>query len=326
MAIKLRDVAAKAGVSISTVSNVLNGYTKSGIKRETCEKVLKIANDMGYRPNAIARSLRYQRSNTVGFYTAYGFRDAREPFIGSVYAGMQIACDEHHLDFLVHGNLDSRDPLVLKPKLTDGRIDGIVIHAPVDDPVVKSLADGVLPAVGIADRQTVIPSIVPDEEYGVRLIVEYLWERGHRRMVFLDSTIYLDSVKRRAIEFQKYLKELGGEPAIKVFPYDDLEEYIKELMNDSKRPTAVLCWQDTSAYKFIQQCMNMGIRMPEDLAVTGFDGLLERRLPARRLVTVSIPWEEMALEAVRTILKIRDGEVIRDIKPFPVSIFEGDTA
>jgi DNA-binding LacI/PurR family transcriptional regulator len=70
MTVKLRDVALQAGVSVSTVSNVLNGYTKSGIRQETFEKVRRIAKEMGYRPNALARSLKVQRTNTIGFYTA----------------------------------------------------------------------------------------------------------------------------------------------------------------------------------------------------------------------------------------------------------------
>src|SRR5580698_11252972 len=99
MTVKLRDVALKAGVSVSTVSNVLNGYTKSGIRQETFEKVRRIAKEMGYRPNALARSLKVQRTNTIGFYTGYGYHDARDRFRAEIYTGILAACDKYNFDF-----------------------------------------------------------------------------------------------------------------------------------------------------------------------------------------------------------------------------------
>src|SRR5580704_13159774 len=156
MAVRLRDIAEKAGVSITTASNVLNGYTKSGIKEETRERVRRIARDLGYRPNAIARSLKTQRTNTIGFYTGYGFRDARDPFMGEIYTGIQHGCDELGLDFLIHGNINEKDPDQIGMTLNDGRVDGLVVHAPSGDPVVSYLAEGALPAVAIADPHPAI--------------------------------------------------------------------------------------------------------------------------------------------------------------------------
>src|SRR6185437_12573492 len=98
MQVKLKDIAKKAGVSVSTASNALNGYTKSRIAQETLEKVNRIATEMGYRPNAIARSLKFQRTDTIAFYTGYGYCDVRDRFLGEVVTGIQHACDELAVD------------------------------------------------------------------------------------------------------------------------------------------------------------------------------------------------------------------------------------
>src|SRR5579871_3591652 len=105
MIVKLKDIAKRAGVSVSTASNALNGYTKSRIKKETLERVNRIATEMGYRPNAIARSLKFQRTDTVAFYTGYGFCDVRDLFLGEVVTGIQHACDQTGIDLLLFGNL-----------------------------------------------------------------------------------------------------------------------------------------------------------------------------------------------------------------------------
>jgi len=326
MAVRLRDIAEKAGVSITTASHVLNGYTKSGIKEETRERVRRIARDMGYRPNAIARSLKNQRTNTLGFYTGYGFRDARDPFMGEVYTGIQHGCDEMGLDFLIHGNVKKSDPADISLSLNDGRVDGLVVHAPTNDPVVSYLAGGSLPAVAIADPHPSIPSIVADDVAGIALLVDYLWSKGHRNIVYLTSHIKITSIELRANAFRVLMIERGGTWSIEQFPWTDPTTFLGDFMRRKNRPTAACCWHDNSAYYLISACLETGVRVPEDLAIVGFDGLLETRLPARKLVTVQVPWETMAQETVRRLVAQVEGDTGPQLVKFPVTLTQGDTA
>src|SRR3569833_3028951 len=161
MPVKLRDIAEAAGVSVATVSQALNGYTKTGLRRETCDRVRRLAKEMGYTPNAIARSLKMQKTHAVGFYTGYGYCDARDPFLGEVFTGIRRGCDDLKLDFLIHGDMgDNRDPEQIRIQLSNGRVDGIILHTQPSDPVARCLAEGVLPAVAFADRQEDLPSVV----------------------------------------------------------------------------------------------------------------------------------------------------------------------
>ena len=326
MAVRLRDIAEKAGVSITTASHVLNGYTKSGIKEETRERVRRIARDMGYRPNAIARSLKNQRTNTIGFYTGYGFRDARDPFMGEIYTGIQHGCDEMGLDFLIHGNAIKKAAEEIGLSLNDGRIDGLVVHAATDDPVVSYLAGSTLPAIAIADPHPTIPSIVADDVSGIALLVDYLWAKGHRNIVYFTSNYKITSIELRANAFRVIMIERGGTWSIEQFPWTDPDVFVTDFMQRKNRPTAAVCWHDNSAYYLISACLEIGVKVPDDLAIVGFDGLLETRLPARRLVTVQVPWEKMAHETVRRLVAQVDGERGPQLVKFPVSLTVGDTA
>lgn len=327
MAVKLRDIAAAAGVSVATVSQALNGYTKTGLRRETCDRVKSIAREMGYSPNVIARSLKTQRTHAVGFYTGYGNREARDPFLGEVFTGIRGGCDDHKLDFLIHGDLgEGDDPQEIRIRLGNGRVDGIIVHAQPNDPVTRCLAEGVLPAVSIADRQDDLPSIVADDVLGMRLLVDFLWSKGHRRIAFLKSDLALASVEERASTLVSLVEARGGEATVDVFPCHDLADYLRGVMDRPNRFTALCCWNDTSAYKLLAAAVEAGVRVPDDLAVVGFDGLLETRLPARRLVTASVPWERLAREAVRYIVALRDGQPVPPVTVFPVKLVDGDTA
>src|SRR5579862_8080804 len=178
MPARLRDVADAAGVSITTAAHVLRGYTKSRIKQETCDRVIAIAAELGYRPNAIARSLKTQLVKAIGMYTGYGYHSLRDPFLAEVYTGIQLACAELRYDFVVHGDIEGKQPNEIKLRLGDGKVSGIVVHAPPSDPVVATLAEGDLPGVAIADRQSTMPSVVADDVQGMNLLVDYLWQRG----------------------------------------------------------------------------------------------------------------------------------------------------
>lgn len=326
MAIRLRDIAEKAGVSVTTVSHVLNGYTKSGIKQETSDRVKQIAKELGYRPNAIARSLKIQRTHAVGFYTGYDFRDARDPFMGEIYTGIQHACDELGLDFLIHGSVSGRDPNEIKMKLSDGKIDGVVVHAPPEDEVVRSLVEDGLPAIAIADRQPTMPSIVADDVQGMHLLIDYLWSRGHRRIAYLTSHVDLASINARCDTFRADMASRGGDATVESFPWGELDNYFEAWRGNPNRPTAVCCWNDNSAYHMLKACKLHGIDVPGDLAVVGFDGLLETRFPARELVTAGVPWETIASEAVKQVLRRFHGEEVPPLTLFPVTLIPGDTA
>jgi LacI family transcriptional regulator len=324
--VKLKDVADMAGVSVSTVSNVLNGYTKSGIKQETVHRVTKIANEMGYRPNAIARSLRFQKADSIGFYTGYNFSDPRNRFMSEIYAGMKRGCDQFKFDMLLPCSTQGKAASEIYSKLSNGKIDGLIVHATPEDPLVSLLANGRLPAVAVADRQALIPSVVGDDAQGMEMLVNYLWERGHRNIAFLTTQRPLTAVEARSTKFQQILTDLGGKSLVFPIPWADMDEFLKSFVAEPNHPTALCVYNDDGAYRALKSCLENGIRVPDDLAIVGFDGLLEKRLPARNLVTTAVPWEQIGYEAVSLLIQQMEGHKVQPLTTFPVELIAGDTA
>jgi len=288
--------------------------------------VIAVAAELGYRPNAIARSLRTQQVKAMGLYSGYGYHSLRDPFLAEVYTGIRLACRDLHYDFVVHGDIEGKTANEIKLKLSDGKVGGLVLHAPPGDPVVASLDGGDLPAVAIADRQLSFPSLVADDNQGVRLLVDFLWERGHRKIVYGTSHVRLASIEARSETFVRLVSERGGEPIVRPIQSHEAEKLVDEVLAMPDPPTAICCWNDYYAYLLIARCLKSGVRIPDDLAIVGFDGLLDTRLPARRLVTVAVPWEHMASEAVRMLVRQIGGEELPGLTIFPVSLVEGDTA
>ncbi|MGO8670168.1 MAG: LacI family DNA-binding transcriptional regulator [Capsulimonadaceae bacterium] len=322
----LKDIASRAGVSVATASNALNGVTKSRISADTIEHVRKVAAVMGYRPNAIARSLKYQRTDTIAFYTGYGFCDVRDRFLGEVVTGMQHACDELSLDLLLYGNLTKRPVSEVHRVLANGKIDGVVVHAAADNPVIELLASGSLHAVAIADSQPLLPSLVADERMGMSLLIEHLWTKGHRRIGFLSSDIMMESVQLRQAGYVEEMTRRGAVPSVYVHtPVDEPRPLLEQILAMDDRPTAMCCWHDDTAYYLLETCRELGVRVPEDLAIVGFDGLQDNRVASKHLVSVHVPWITVAFEAARTLVRLREGVPAAPRVVFPVSLIDGDT-
>ena len=304
----------------------MRGYTKSKIKRETWDHVLKVADELGYRPNAIARSLKIQQTNTIGLYTGYGYHSLRDPFLAEIYTGIQRVCSDLHYDFLVHVDIEGKAPSEIRLRLNDGKVAGLVVHAQSGDPVVAELARIRMPAVAIADRQSMLPSVTADDADGMSRLADYLWSRGHRHVAYLTSHLELASIEARSQTITRLMAERGGRCTVLPFPRLQPAEFLTRLLASSGHPTALCCWNDYYAYQMVRAAMDIGARLPEDIAVVGFDGLLDTLLPARALVTVRVPWEDMAVEASKMLLRLLDGETLPPVTTFPITLVEGDTA
>src|SRR5436305_958040 len=208
----MSEVAQRAGVSKMTVSAVLAGGSRHvRVSEPTRQRVLDAARQMSYRPNAVARSLRRQRTHTLGLYSGFGYLNAANPFLADVIGGLQAACDAHGRDLLLHGIFAGRTVSSIHAELTDGRIDGLIVLSPPGDPLLELLARSQRPAVAIVDAVPALPSVVVDDPAGGRLLVEYLAGRGHRRLAFANSARALTSVVRRRAGVLEAAAERGLE-------------------------------------------------------------------------------------------------------------------
>src|SRR2546429_5785193 len=258
-AVTIKDVAQRAGVSLMTVSAVLNGKAaERRISKNTQIRVSSIARQMDYRPNAVARSLRRRSTNVIGLYSGIGYLNASHPFLAELIGGLQAGCDQHQKDLLLHGTFRGRSVDDIYAELLDGRLDGLIVQAPPSDPLVDRLAASHLPVVAVVDAIPSVPSVVVDDAGGSRLLAQYLAEQGHRRLIYLAPFTPLVSAMRRREAFREVanqqdmqvavweaasMRDLGGTP---------VQDWLEAP--ESERPTAAVAWSDSAAYEFIAWC------------------------------------------------------------------------
>jgi DNA-binding LacI/PurR family transcriptional regulator len=330
-AIKMKDVAARAGVSVMTVSLVLReNASGSRVSEETRQRVQEAARELSYLPNARARALRSGYTNIIGLHAGYGWLNVRHPFYTEIVSGLQDGCEEFKKDLLLHGTFRGHTPDDIYTELADGRIDGLVVNMPPEDPLAERLASSHFPVVAVADPLPNIPSVVVDDAGGSRMLVEYLKSRGHRRFLYLSGGVHpISTVRRRdaffarAAEHELEVKEicLTGERSLDECFTDGLLS-----LDPQQRPTAIVCWHDDTAYAVLAHCRRRGIRVPEEIAVVGFNGCPTPIDSLWSLTTIRAPWAAAARTAVAYLQTLLEGKSVPQETVLPVEFIPGHTA
>ena len=330
----LKDVAARVGVSKMAVSVVLGGDRSSHVRvsDRTRARILEVAHEMGYRPHAVARSLRRRSTNIIGLYCGYGYLNARLPFLAEIIGGLQEACDQHQKDLLLHGVFRGQSVESIYQELANGSIDGLVIHAPPNDPLVDRLAESPLPVVAIGDAIPALPSVVVDDIGGSYLIADYLIAKGHRHILYRNSPprLSLAAVQRRRTAFVEAV-EADGLEVIDWTGEEQTDAHDPTLFPcldraRDERPTVAVCWNDRAAYDMLAHCLARRLPVPEDFAIIGFDGIGTPLDRIWKLTTVRAPWAQVAQTAIKLLVAQIAGEPIAQETVLPVELVCGNTA
>jgi len=313
-----------------TVSAVLSRGSKTvRVSEATRQRVLDVAAEINYQPNNAARNLRRRRTDILGIYTRYGYLNGRSYFLTELLGGLQEGCDAHQKDLLLHGAFHGHSTERILSELTDGRVDGLILLTNSDDPLVSLLTASALPAVAIVDALPGLPSVVADDGWGMRRIVELLAGQGHRSLFYRDRSYPRVSALRRLASFRETVATLGLEAV------ESVSADISDVLTPSeslwmaaprdRRPTAAICWNDMTAYDLLGHCQSRGLRVPEDLAVTGFDGVASPPGFNPRLTTIHAPWMQVAHTAVDLLVRRIEGESLPAETVLPVELVLGDT-
>jgi LacI family transcriptional regulator len=336
MPVSIYDIAKRANVSSSTVSRVLNGKGLDRIALDTQERVRRIAREMDYRPNLVARSLRARRTNIVGLYlgfSRYVNPAADLPFFAQILAGLQRGCEHHDKNLLLNLASKAGSEEEAYNSLLGGTIDGLIVYAPPDDPLLARLAreGGRLPVVVLVDAPgtPALPCVVADDYGGGRLMAEHLYERGHRHVLFHAPFSPIAAGERRYRAFQATADELGmqvelARAAERGQPLGPADRAVFDRPAGT-RPTAVAAWSDGGGDTFIAFFQEKGLRVPEDVAFIGVDGIPPHIVPANRLTTVRAPWKQVARTAVDVLMDRIAGKPVAEETVLPVELIQGDT-
>ncbi|MDM9626876.1 LacI family DNA-binding transcriptional regulator [Rhizobium sp. S152] len=306
--VTIHDVAAAAGVSISTTSKALNDTGR--MSAETRERVKRIAGEVGFRPNALARGLLSKRSFTIGLLT----NDTYGRFTLPLMAGVSEALVDHGVSvFLCAIEDDPALGQIHVEAMLEKQVDGIIAsgkrvdrHLPVD---LSNLPVPVVYAFTEGDANSV--TFRSDDAHGARLAVEWLVDIGRRRIVHVTGPDDFFSVRERADAFRAVL---GRNGTILYGRWAEAwgQEAVERLWSgQSERPDALFCGNDQIARGAVDALRERGIRVPEDVSVIGFDNWEivagQTRPP---LTSIDMELKELGRQAGLTVLALAEGRPV----------------
>ena len=304
--VTIGDVAAEAGVSVATVSKVIND--RYGVAESTSARVRAVIDDLGYEASLVGQSLRSKRTNVIGVLVV-----EIEPFSAELLKGVGRAIRDSGYELIVFSRGAMASDQVgwerrylsrISGTLTDGAI--LVTPSSIDQtfgaPVV---------AVDHNVGSSTLPTVDSDNLNGAVAATDHLIGLGHRRIAFLAGRPDLESARLRERGYRQALAAAGipvDEGLIRVGGYraDTATEPARELLELDPRPTAIFTANDVTALETMAVAKSMGISIPGDVSIVGFDNVPESALAEPSLTTVEQPLQEMGAEAVRLVIDLID--------------------
>ncbi len=314
MAAKLKDIAEKLGLSISTVSYALNGGPRP-VTDEVKRRVVETARAMGYRPNRIARSLAAGRTMTLGVLPAVVTKGLTViPYFQSCFNGIVNELEVLEYDALLYTHTSPTDADQQADVLLDGRVDGLIFLAPPpDSPVLNRVKNAGVPfAVIYGEFEESIPCYVADNDQGIGFAVQHLEGLGHRKIAHIHGDPLSRDGAERLEAFKRSMSECGLAVESKWLINGEFSpaggyEAALRLLKSPNRPTAIVCGNDENAVGVYRAAAELGLRIPQDLSVTGFDDAISAQILIPQLTTVRQPMEEMGAAAARAVVGLLNG-------------------
>ncbi len=315
----IRDVAKKAGVSITTVSRALNNY--DDVSQETKKRILEISRELHYSPNASARNLASKQSRIIGFL----FSDVKETdmngnIIFRLLKGAQSACDEQDYDLeILFTNMEKQKKKTLEDLCRERNLGGIVLYGfKSTDTYNRELADLTIPCVGI-DMEKAPVTVCTNNDQAVEEIIRVFAEKGKRRIGMINGSVDADISHVRETAYIRAMHSLGLDILLKSIRYADYfeqrayEETFK-LLEDRPELEGIFAASDQMALGVIRALKEMGKRIPEDIAVAGIDGIQIGEYITPPLTTVVQDFKEMGRRAVSLLGRMQRGEAVNYIE------------
>ncbi|GHJ99540.1 LacI family DNA-binding transcriptional regulator [Streptomyces sp. NPDC003753] len=299
----IRDVAERAGVSKSLVSLVLRGSDQ--VRPEKRRAVLAAVEELGYRPNAAARSLSERRTRTVGVL----LNDMRNPWFVELLDGLNSRLHDAGLRMLLaDGHLNRRLGEDLTRTFTDLRVDGLIAVGTLPPSEALRQAAARVPTVVAGAREPELPAVdivANDDEHGARLATEHLIGLGHRRIAHIAGQGVVGALRRRS--FETVMREHGLEDSAIVEQGDLTEEggyrAAVRLLSARPRPTAVFAFNDIACVGALSAAEELGLRVPRDLSLVGYDNTYLSRLRHLWLTTVDNGSHDVGRRAAGRLLE-----------------------
>ncbi|WAW14326.1 LacI family DNA-binding transcriptional regulator [Peptostreptococcus equinus] len=330
--ITIKDVAREAGVSISTVSRVIND--SKPVTNEVKQRVLDIIKETGYVPNPLARSLVTKKSQLIGVIVP----EVTDTFSAEILNGIEEISKMYDYDILLANTYSEKEAELKNINLLRAKqVEGIVMICwDIDQEVVNVLENSGIPAVFISktSRDIDIYNVSTQNYPAAKEMTKYLIDKGHKKIALMltgnenaelaDERLegYKSALKENKIKFDSSIvKTMSGTT------YEAGYASTKELLSESKEiPHAIFASSDEVAIGVINACFDLGYKVPEDISVAGFNDVKLAKIYRPKLTTVYQPLFDIGAVAIRMIIKMVKGEEIEDKKvTLPFKIVERES-
>jgi DNA-binding LacI/PurR family transcriptional regulator len=333
----LKEIARLAGVSVSTASLVLSGKgSERRISAAVEARVREVAQQKDYSPNLLVRSMQGGRTHVLTFYNAFLRREVGDLYMDRLHTAVERAAGEFGYDLLIHCHFRRSEEEIYRA-LNGGLTDGVIFFGPHRaSPLLRLLRTSRLPTIliGHHDDEGVLSSVADDMPDAMRQVADTLVELGHRRIAAITGENNPDAAARIMVLRTRLAEqgiELPDERILTVheeggsgLPAPDVA--LSGLMESPDPPTALFCWHDRIGYRILEACEELGVSVPEQLSLVGYDGIHWPSISTHFLASIEVPIPTFAVDAVRIlddlINGVVEGPVIRNV---PVALNQGTT-
>lgn len=306
----LEEVARRAGVSTATVSRVLNDLDI--VKSSTKARVLRAIKELNYYPNLHARTLAGGKSRTIGLIVS----NLENPFFFDIYHALEVEAHRNGYEVVAANTGYSPARLVSSVRLMIGRrVAGLAaIVSEMDRALIKELGQAGIPAVfydvGTAGRN--ISNIRFNYRKGIERVVDYLRHLGHTRLAFIGHHSALGPISEREQAFIDAVSRYGAAAQWKCAADQDAlqggRRALREIYASGFKPTAVICVNDYMAVGALRELRERGLKVPEDVSLTGFDNISLSEFCDPPLTTVHVPRETIGRLAFNVLVGDKNGD------------------
>ncbi|WP_407271696.1 LacI family DNA-binding transcriptional regulator [Radiobacillus sp. PE A8.2] len=300
--ITMRDIANKIGVSSVTVSKALND--KEGVSEELRNKIKALADEMGYRYNTMAKSMKDGRSYNICVVIPERFTgDLRQSFYLKIYQYIASVLEENNYYGIIHILSSTEEGNLTLPRIYhENRVDGFILLGQTKREYIELMQGTGMPLVllDFYDQYDDVDTVISDSFYGAYEITNYLINSGHKEIGFIGNIYATSSIQDRFLGYYKSLLE----HKIKLndsFVLNDRDDHgaLVDVTLPKKLPTAFVCNCDKVAHTLLTKLKSNGYHVPEDCSIVGFDNDIYATLTTPHLTTVEVDIQEMARTAVK---------------------------
>lgn len=302
--ITMKDIAEKLNVSIVTVSKALSN--KEGVSEELKEKIKALANQMGYRYNTMAKSMKEGLSYNIGIVVPDKFIGNQQSFYFKFQKHITQALENYgYYGLLQILSKEDEEGLVLPRFYSEKRVDGMIILGQISKDYIETLQNTDIPIVFLDfyDEHSNIDSVITDNFYAAYELTNYVIKCGHKNIAFVGNIYATSSIQDRFFGYYKSLIEHRLNPKPDFISDRDAQGTSTDFDLPDPLPDAFVCNCDSVAYNLILKLQKLGYRVPEDVSVVGFDNDIYATLSKPQITTVEVDMQEMSRIAIKILIK-----------------------